>query len=502
MQESDILKDYRDDWVWSVLNMPGFDYRLFDGRSVIWIYNGEDCLTAAMREILSRIRLEKGAAFEQYAIDISMSEEDRPAISDDVWMRSVMLIWDIAGHNIFQNVMPPVKDFSGDILYVYDTRPSDIPITGKVRYLSCPEIFGAGYERDFLGKENYPFTSVPDFFGHQIYMLSRISEMMPGTYGQSVSAPLLQDDYSLLITPEDNVYMYDFWINNPDRRFYFDNTYNGDLLLLQQLLYMCLEEFDRICRENNIRYFLGGGSLLGAVRHQGIIPWDDDVDVMMLRGDYERFIEVAPKAVKEGMFFQSSDTDSEYHSVFPKLRIDGTRFVTEFSSRFHNMHQGIFIDIFVHDHTSDNRLMQKLHIFETLFARSMVFHKWEGTPMHFYGKHKLICRLATKYVRKTSMEKLERIQDKVIRKYNKKNTSYLYDGTGEHIRHGAFPAAWLSGTAYETFGGKEYPIPCEAGKYLEFSYGEDYMDWPSAGRRKGGHNIIEVDFGKYKKEKG
>jgi phosphorylcholine metabolism protein LicD len=260
---------------------------------------------------------------------------------------------------------------------------------------------------------------------------------------------------------------------------------------------MCLDEFDRICREYDIKYFLGGGTLLGAVRHQGIIPWDDDVDVMMLRDEYEKFIAIAPKAVREGMFFQSSDTDSDYHSVFPKLRIDGTRFVTEFSSRFPEAHQGIFIDIFVHDHTSDKPLGQKLHVYETLFARSMVFHKWEGTPMHFYGKLKLICRLATGYIRRKPMKKLEKLQDSVIKKYNKKKTSYLYDGTGEHLRHGAFPAKWLAGSRLARFGEKEFPIPVCAEEYLKYSYG-DYEKWMPASLRKAEHNIVEVDFGKYK----
>lgn len=96
------------------------------------------------------------------------------------------------------------------------------------------------------------------------------------------------------------------------------------------------------------------------------------------------------------------------------------------------------------------------------------------------------------------MEKLERHQDRVIRKYNARNTEYLYDGTGEHLRHGAFPACWLAEARYVPFGDREYPIPAEAEKYLEYSYGADYMQWIPASERKGGHHIIEVDFGEYK----
>ena len=96
------------------------------------------------------------------------------------------------------------------------------------------------------------------------------------------------------------------------------------------------------------------------------------------------------------------------------------------------------------------------------------------------------------------MDKLEGIQDRVIQKYNAKNTRYLYDGTGEHLRHGAFPAEWLEDMEYVDFNGLQFPIPKRYDEYLKYSYG-NYKEWIPASLRKAGHDIIQVDFGAYLK---
>ncbi|MGN0204371.1 MAG: LicD family protein, partial [Coprococcus sp.] len=101
-----------------------------------------------------------------------------------------------------------------------------------------------------------------------------------------------REEKSIVLTPErlsfdDGTYMVWKSDNRSEPFFYFDQTYEGRLKELQRAQLRILDEFDRICRDNGISYFLGGGTLLGAVRHHGIIPWDDDIDVMMLREDYE-----------------------------------------------------------------------------------------------------------------------------------------------------------------------------------------------------------------------
>lgn len=296
------------------------------------------------------------------------------------------------------------------------------------------------------------------------------------------------------ISLEDGTYMAWKTAWHDEEFFYFDNTYDGRLKELQQCQLACLDEFDRICKAHGITYFLGGGTLLGAIRHQGIIPWDDDIDVMMLRDQYERFLAVVQKEIGPGFYYQSNKTDPDYHSVFDKIRMEGTVFKTEFSQRFSGMHQGIFIDIFVHDRTSKYKWGQKLHVFATLFVRSMVFHKWEGTDMHFYGKYRRLCRIMTWYKNRKTIKKLERLQHKVLVHFDRRRTGYLYDGTGEHLRHGAFPQAWLSGVRMGVLNGKTYPVPLEAEKYLAYSYGEDYMRLPAPQKRKAAHPVVELQL--------
>lgn len=113
---------------------------------------------------------------------------------------------------------------------------------------------------------------------------------------------------------------------------------------LQKCELEILKEFDRVCKMNNLNYSLGSGTMLGAVRHKGFIPWDDDIDVLMPANDYKKFCKIAPKAFSEKFFLQTSYTDSWYAS-FSKVRMNGT---TAIEKGFENcrFHQGVWIDIF------------------------------------------------------------------------------------------------------------------------------------------------------------
>lgn len=104
-----------------------------------------------------------------------------------------------------------------------------------------------------------------------------------------------------------------------------------------------LEEFDRVCKKHNLTWFVDYGTLLGTIRHQGFIPWDDDIDVSMLRDDYMTLLAVAPDEFEEPYFFQNTYTDSLV-TAFSKLR-DSRTTAIEFPD-IKNMNQGIFIDIF------------------------------------------------------------------------------------------------------------------------------------------------------------
>ena len=110
-----------------------------------------------------------------------------------------------------------------------------------------------------------------------------------------------------------------------------------------------LKEFDRICRKNKIEYYLIGGSLIGAVRHNGFIPWDDDVDVCLTRDNYDKFIKVQAKELdKKRFFFESIETDKECGMLFSKLKRKDSEYLEVTSSK-DDSRAGIWIDVFAFD---------------------------------------------------------------------------------------------------------------------------------------------------------
>ncbi len=133
-----------------------------------------------------------------------------------------------------------------------------------------------------------------------------------------------------------------------------------ELARLHGELYALLAELVRVCRKLGIRYFIQGGSGIGAFFEQAILPWDDDVDVGMRREDYDRFLREAPAELGEGYFLQWQETDPHTPFYFAKLRREGTLFV-EGKFRGLPIHHGIYVDVFPFDRVPDNTALQRAH---------------------------------------------------------------------------------------------------------------------------------------------
>ena len=130
---------------------------------------------------------------------------------------------------------------------------------------------------------------------------------------------------------------------------------------LQRVELEILLEIDRVCREHGIKYFLDSGTMLGAARHGGFIPWDDDIDISMLRDDYDRFLEVAQDSLGEKYFVQTRKTDPKATNSFAKVRKNGTTCI-EYSAKLDGSHTGIWVDIFPFDtvlNTEENKKRKK-----------------------------------------------------------------------------------------------------------------------------------------------
>lgn len=273
------------------------------------------------------------------------------------------------------------------------------------------------------------------------------------------------------------------------------NTHDGRLDAIQKIQLDCLLEVDRICKKHNIRYFLGGGTLLGAIRHRGFIPWDDDSDIMMLREDYDKFCKIAESELPAGITFQSNRTDRNCFYEFSKLRIDGTSFATGFAKEHRGMHNGIALDIFCHDKTANSRLGQKLHLAMTVFTRALVFNKWNGRKVD--NGSRIQTAVTNFFVRLFPLRFSLWLMNRTISFFKrKKNARFLYDGMGRNVYNGVFPIDLLDEAVYMDFEDCMLPVPKRYDEYLRFLYG-DYMELAPLSTRLGCHEILLCDIGKY-----
>lgn len=273
------------------------------------------------------------------------------------------------------------------------------------------------------------------------------------------------------------------------------NTHDGRLDTIQKMQLAYLLEVDRICKKHNIKYFLGGGTLLGAIRHDGFIPWDDDSDIMMLREDYDKFAEIAQKELPAGMTFQSGKTDRNCFYEFNKLRVENTMFATELAKNHTDINVGIAFDIFCHDKTANSALGRKIHLALTIFTRALVLNKWNHRKAD--NGSRIQSAVTNLCVKLFPLRFSYFLMNHTISFFKrKKNAKYLYDGMGRNVYNGCFDASILDEVIYKDFEGYPLPVPKRYDEYLTFLYG-DYMELAPLSTRLGCHEILLCDIGKY-----
>ncbi len=277
--------------------------------------------------------------------------------------------------------------------------------------------------------------------------------------------------------------------------FRFPDEHGGRLSSIQQVLLAYLLEVDRICKKHNITWYLGGGTLLGAARHKGFIPWDDDVDIMMLREDYDKFLEVAPAELPDGMILQDPKKDKRYNYAYAKLRLTDTMFATDFSKNHKGMNNGFAFDIFCHDKTANSKIGQKLHSQLTLFWLAMVFNKWNHRRV--YNGKKVQSAISNflknifplRFSMRMLLFTLEMFK-------HKKRARYLYDGMGYSVHKGGFDKSFLDNEIRVDFCGHQMPVPEKYKDYLRNHYG-DFTELSPLSTRLMGHEITLLDLNKY-----
>lgn len=275
---------------------------------------------------------------------------------------------------------------------------------------------------------------------------------------------------------------------------HLNQVYDGKFSALRKAETEMLFEVDRICKENEVEYFLIGGTLLGAERHKGFIPWDDDIDICMMRGDYEKFRKICPSKLSEKYAYQSHRTDKNIHYIFDKIRLKNTYFSSEHSNNFDTIQNGVFLDIFVFDKTSDIKFFQKLHVALIVMLRRLIHVKWTNKPVN--GRFALISKLLLPILRLLPFSLFHNMFEKILRFYERKKTHNILDGTGLYIKKGALPAEWMEKIEAIPFENGLFPAPVKRGNYLKMWYGDDYMNPPSISKRLG-HDIARFDLGDF-----
>lgn len=261
-----------------------------------------------------------------------------------------------------------------------------------------------------------------------------------------------------------------------------------DIRKLQQAILIIMDEIHRICQEHNITYSICGGTLLGAVRHEGFIPWDDDLDIMMIRSEYERFISICKKELStEKFYLQTQDTDEYYAFAFAKIQLKGTLFLEEWALNV-DIPKGIFVDIFPLDNLP---VRKKLFLKVNHVLKNMLWVKCGyGTREHQKRISYWIIQLISFPI---SIKRIKNIRFKLITTYNKGITGQYFSSDYPNV---IYYTEWFLQMKLYNFENRNYFGICKAQEYLTDQYG-NYRELPPIEERRS-HSVCDIDFGEYR----
>ena len=277
--------------------------------------------------------------------------------------------------------------------------------------------------------------------------------------------------------------------------------YDPDVLKkLQKAEIEILKDFDALCDKYSIDYFVCGGTALGGVRHEGFIPWDDDIDIGMTRDDYERFLEVAETEYGNRYGIVNADTNSDFPVILTKWYRTGTVFKNEEMQKL-GLDIGIAIDVFCFDNVADyTKALRKQAISAWTWGKLMVLRQVGAPTIYVAGwKAKLTLLvsglahgvLKTLHIPTGLFYKRALKAAMRYRKVHTKRVAYLFDPTPYTSvinKEDIFP------TVKRKFEDIQLRFPCHVEKYLERRYGKDYMELPPEDQRHN-HAPEELDFG-------
>ncbi len=258
---------------------------------------------------------------------------------------------------------------------------------------------------------------------------------------------------------------------------------------LQRVLLMMAKELDALCRRHDIDYYLLGGSSLGARRHKGFIPWDDDFDIVMSPDNYRRFLDICRAELPAEKYFVQEGV-KDWPEDFSKIKLRGTRIDEVGGFEQQDGENGIYIDVFRLDNGADSRAGQLWQYFCGKFWLAYCMSR-KGYKAEGFAKRAMTAM--SQIMRLKSVEKF--FYGQYI-KFNRRPTRHYSEIMGRARLHNSFTPAEVYGRPVRVpFEDTEFPVQAMHDDYLTRIFG-DYMQLPPEDKRCGIHTL-SIDFGKY-----
>lgn len=267
---------------------------------------------------------------------------------------------------------------------------------------------------------------------------------------------------------------------------------------IHEKIYTLLKKLDKICRENSIEYYMLGGTMLGAIRHKGFIPWDDDADIGMPRSSYEKFIEIIDQYKDGEIELCNYRNTNSCPFAFSRLQDTSTTLI-EKDRKCAKFVGGVYIDIFPLDGAPNNKVLRKILFKRVIFYKTILFALF--TENNKETKRNIIKKVIINFLKMhVNMNKLESKIDRIIRKYDYNKSQYSVNYLGrwkekESIEKNVMlPATEYYFEGIKLYGANNYD------KYLTSLYGKDYMTPPKDIEKIGHHEPYYINLNlSYKK---
>ena len=263
------------------------------------------------------------------------------------------------------------------------------------------------------------------------------------------------------------------------------------LLRLQQAETETLDKVVEICEKNNLRYYLIGGTLLGAVRHKGFIPWDDDIDIVMPREDYDRFREIFEQQSNDAYYMQTPQNEPKYPEDIYKFRKKGTVYESLRARRFKLKCTGIWVDIFPLDDVPKQR-----SVVQTIYG--FIIHSLIKPILNAYdfGIKNRSIKGSVLYLfsRLLPFSFYVWLRDRLAKHYNNGECDYYVNYSSQYgYRKQTMPKDAFEPPEYLEFNNRIYRSPGKWDLVLKRIYGDDYMTLPPPEKRVT-HNPVRLSF--------